>query len=336
VAARPEALGFVLALAGVLVPWRRRAGERGAAVRAPLAASAGALAALGAWMLYCRSIAGQWWPNAQYIKGHGGGPEGLRYLSEQVLPWQPWLVSLTGVVLLALALRGELRQRRPELVALLLAGLATWGAIALGRSLDPSISFYQSRYFTPFAVAFAVIVPFGLPRSRRWLALVLVLPLAVVAGLQVKALHEQAEGQRADTRELHGAVAHTIAEELPHDARVAVEGAGAPRFWAPRSMTILDLVGLNDHEAARRHFDRTAKLCHFVGRQPTHMAIPAHWVPLYAPVFALRPLARFDDPFYTQVDPPVALTVGLFAVDAVNPVWVERCAERAATGAAPP
>jgi len=326
VLARAESLGFVLALAAVLVPWRWRAGERGAVLRAPLVASASASATLGAWMLYCQMIAGQWWPNAQTIKGHGGGLEGLSYIGEQVLPWQPWLVSLTGVVLLALALRGDLRQRRPELLALLLATLATWVAIALGRALDPAISFYQSRYFVPFAGVFAVIVPFGLPRTRRWLALGLVLPLAVVAGLQVRALHQEAEGQREDTRQLHTAVAHAIADDLPRDARVAVEGAGAPRFWAPRSMTVIDLVGLNDHRAAARHFDRTAKLCHFVALRPTHMAIPAHWVPLYSPVFALRLLTRFDDPFYTQVDPPAPLTVGLFAVDSVNPDWVERCA----------
>lgn len=327
VAARPEALGFVLALAGVLVPWRWRAGERGASVSAPLVAAAGALAALLAWMLYCQAIAGQWWPNAQYVKGQGGGVEGLRYVSEQVLPWQPWLVGLTGVVLLALALRGELRQRRPELLALVLAGLATWAAIALGRPLDPALTFYQSRYFAPFAGVFAVILPFGLPRTPRWLvSLALVLPVAVVAGLQIRELQQEAEGQRADTRELHTTVAHAIAEDLPKDARVAVEGAGAPRFWAPRSLTVLDLVGLNDHEAARRHFDRTAKLCHFVARRPTHMVIPAHWVPLYAPVFVLRPLARFDDPVYTQVDPPVALTVVLLAVDGIDPAWEQRCA----------
>ncbi|MEM9461170.1 MAG: hypothetical protein AAGF11_43805 [Myxococcota bacterium] len=323
--ARPEALGFVLALAGVLVPWRWRRAQRGPALRAPLYAALGAGLALALWMLYCRGVAGQWWPNAQYIKGPGGGVPGLAYVEAQVLPWQPWLVSLTGVVLVVLALRTDLRARRPELCALVLAGLATWGAIAISRPLDPSLSFYQSRYFAPFAGVFAVLLPFGLP-ARRWLALVLMLPVAVVAGLQVHALYGQAKAQRADTHQLHTAVAHHMAEHLPRDARVAVEGAGAPRFFAPRSMTVIDLVGLNDHQAARRHFDRTAKRCHFVRRAPTHMAIPADWLPLFTPVFRLRLLAHFDDPVYTQVDPPRALTVGLFAVEAIHPDWQERCA----------
>jgi hypothetical protein len=336
VAARPEALGFVLALAGVLVPWRWRAGERGSLLRAPLHAAGGAVGCLLAWMLYCYAMAGQWWPNAQYVKGEGGGPEGLRYLTEQVLPWQPWLVSLTGVLLVALALRGDVQQRRPELPALVLAGLATWVAIAWSRPLDPALLFYQSRYFVPFAGVFAVVLPFGLLRVSRWLALPLVLPVAVVAGLQIRALHQQSQTQRADTLALHTTVARHIVEQLPKDARVAVEGAGAPRFLAPRSATIIDLVGLNDHVLAHLHDDVGAKLCHLVRRAPTHLAVPAEWEPQLSPVFRLQSVARFEDPMYTQVDPPRALTVVLFAVDEIHPAWVEGCAAEGGPAPAPP
>jgi hypothetical protein len=332
VAARPEALGFVVALAGVLVPWRWRAGERGAALRAPLCAVLGAALVLGAWVLYCLAVGGQPWPNAQYVKGEGGGVAGLGYLAAQVLPWQPWLVSLTGVVLLALALRGDLRARRPELFALVLASLATLVAIAWSRPLDPAVLFYQSRYFAPFAAPLAVVLPLGLPQARGWLALGLMLPLAVVTGLQIRALRDDSIHQRADTATLHGAVARTIAEQLPRDARVAVEGAGAPRFFAPRSMVILDLVGLNDRFIARHHGDVPAKLCHLVRQRPTHFAIPEPWLAQLTPVFRLRAVARFEDPVYTQVDPPRALAVVLLAVDEIHPAWVEGCAadERAA------
>lgn len=326
VAARPEALGFVVALAGVLVPWRWRAGDRGAGLRAPLFAVLGAIVALATWVLYCFAVAGQAWPNAQYVKGSGGGASGLRYLAEQVLPWQPWLVSLTGVVLVALALRDDLRTRRPELLALVLASLATLVAIAWSRPLDPSILFYQSRYFAPFAAPLAVVLPFGLPRSKRFLALALALPLAVVTGLQIRALRDDSLQQRADTAALHGAVARTIAQELPRDARIAVEGAGAPRFFAPRSITILDVVGLNDRFIAHHPHDVQAKLCHLVRQRPTHFAIPEDWLPQFTPVFRLRPLARFEDPVYTQVDPPRALAVVLLAVDEIHPAWVEGCA----------
>jgi hypothetical protein len=362
VAARPEALGFVLALAGVLVPWRWRAGERRASVRAPLHACAGALASLGAWLLYCRLTGGQWWPNAQYVKGQGGGPEGLHYLAEQVLPWQPWLVSLTGVVLLGLALHGELRPRRParertspdpdstapafrdppddapprrpELLALAIASVATLVAIACSRPLDPALGFYQSRYFIPFCAPLVVVLPFGLPRSRRVLALALALPLAVVTGLQIRALQQASLAQRSDTATLHGAVARFVADELPRDAVVAVEGAGAPRFLAPRTATIVDLVGLSDRFIARHQGYVPAKLCHLVRKRPTHFAIPEEWLPQFTPVFRLRELARIEDPEYTQVDPPRALAVVLLAVDEIHPEWVDGCGAAHAGAAA--
>lgn len=327
VLARPEALGFVVALAGLVTPWRWRAGERGASVWAPLAAGLGAAAALGAWVLYCLAVAGQPWPNAQYVKASGGGVGGLRYLADQVLPWQPWLVSLTGVVLLGLAVRGDLRARRPELPALVLATFATLVAIACSRPLDPALTFYQSRYFAPFVAPLAVVLPLGLPRARRWLALSLALPLAVVTGLQIRALAAASASQRADTHALHTTVALAIADGLPRDARVAVEGAGAPRFRAPRSMTILDLVGLNDRFIARHQGDVPAKLCHLVRQRPTHFAIPEAWVEQVAPVFRLRPVARFDDPEYTQVEPPRPLAVVLLAVDEIHPAWVRGCGE---------
>ena len=125
VLARPEALGFVVALAAGLTPWRWRTKAPRAAVLAPMVAVAGAVIALGLWLVYCFAMLEQWWPNAQYVKGEGGGFAGLSYVTEQVLPWQPWLISGSGVILLVLAARNDLRQRRPELVALLVATLLT-------------------------------------------------------------------------------------------------------------------------------------------------------------------------------------------------------------------
>jgi hypothetical protein len=107
---------------------------------------------------------------------------------------------------------------------------------------------------------------------------------------------------------------------------VAVEGAGAHRYWTPRSMTIVDLVGLNDRRAAHLHRNRVAKLCHFVRRAPTHMVIPVDWFPLYAGTFVLEPLAVFDEPVYTQVHPPRPMRVVVFEVVGVHPSWAEHCA----------
>jgi hypothetical protein len=44
-------------------------------------------------------------------------------------------------------------------------------------------------------------------------------------------------------------------------------------------------------------------MCHWISRRPTHAVIPAHWGPILEAVFEVRPIAVFDDPSYTQVEP---------------------------------
>jgi hypothetical protein len=327
VLARPEALGYAVALGLPLAWWRSRHGCARNQVRAPLAAAAGAFVALAAWVVYCLAVSGRPWPNAQYVKGAGGGVAGLQYVLAEVAPWQPWLVSLTGVVIIGLAIRHEIGPRRGEVWALLGAATATMIALAVTRPLHPGVQFYESRYFVPFVTLPAVVLPLGLVGLHRILALLLVLPIAVVTGLQVAEIHDATVAQEEDVRVVHSEVARHLAEALPPDARVGVEGAGAARFFTPRTMHIIDLVGLNDGRAARLHFDRTAKLCHFVEQQPTHLVLPSHWIPAFSPPFALRPLRRFVDPSYTQVLPARPHAVVVFVVEGVHPHWQDRCAD---------
>ncbi len=326
--ARPEALPWLCAF-GAVAGWGWRRAETAAARRAPWAAIAGGLLGLGVWIGWCLAVSGHPWPNTQYVKGAGGSVAGLTYLAEQVLPWQPWLVGLTGVALLALALREDWRagtgphRRRPELWAAVVATLASWIAIAVSRPLHPGTLFYESRYFAPVLPPLLLVMAFGLPRRPRWAAPMLVAPIAIVTGLQLSDVRTMVAAHEQDTATLHTEVARWIAAELPRDAVVAVEGAGAIRYRAPRTMTIVDLVGLNDGEAAHRHFDRRAKMCHFVRRHPTHFAIPSSWAPQFSGVFALRPMARFVDPSYTQVEPPHPQDVVVFAVEGVSPAWTD-------------
>lgn len=322
---RPESLGVLVAL-GVVLGLRRRWSGEARSLAGPLAGPLAGLAALLAWVVWCLAVSGHPWPNTQYVKGSGGGLSGLSYLVGDVLPWQPWLVSLTGAVLVVLALRDDLRGRRLELLALLLAVLGTWIAIAISRPLHEGTGFYESRYFAPMSALVPVVLPFGLIGRKPWQAWALVLPVMGLTGLQIPDVRARLVDQSEDTRTVHTAVARNVADALPRDAVIAVEGAGAIRWHAPRSMTVVDIVGLNDGRAAHLHFDRRAKMCHFVGRAPTHFAIPAEWIEQFSPVFRLRPLARFDDPRYTQVQPPRPLTVVLLAVDEIHPAWVEGCA----------
>ena len=319
---RPECFVFVVVVALPLAWMLRHPPARGLAARWGLA---GAGVALTSWLVYCQVRTGQPWPNPQLIKGAGGGIGGLTYLAAEVLPWQPWLVSLTGVGLLAWALVREAKERRCQVLALVGAATATWIVVAVTRPLHPGVLFFESRYFAPFASVFVLALPFGLLGVRRWLGLALVVPVAIATGVQLADLGARHRDFENDTTALHTDVARFVAEQLPRDAVVAVEGAGALRYWTPRSMTIVDLVGLNDHRAAARHFQRVAKICHFVRQAPTHLVMPPDWLATYGRVFRVESMATFADPLYTQTDPPHPRRVSVYRVLEVAPAWQERC-----------
>lgn len=325
---RPECLIYAVALALPLCLWRWRAASPRPRVIAPAALAGGALLGLGVWMAYDLAVSGWVWPNPQYIKGEGGGLAGLHYLLEEVLVWQVWLVSLTGAVLLGLGLSRDLVERRPEMLAIVVATAATMAGIAVTRPLHEGVQFFESRYFAIVAGMPMALLPVALANLTgrgRWLGAALLLPVVVISGLQTSQVYQALMAGGDDTRTLHTRLARTIATQLPSDAVVAVEGAGAPRFFTPRSMTIIDLVGLNDRIAAHLHHQPEAKVCHYVRQDPTHIALPQDWIPIYGSVFELTPLARFTDDAYTQVRPPRELTVVLFEIRGVAAAWAERC-----------
>jgi len=331
VAARVEALAFLATLGGMLLLGERiyREPSRGRSTSAAAAMLAGATA-LGMWVAYDLWVSGYPWPNTQYIKGGGGSLAGVDYLTAEVLVWQPWLVGLTGVILLARLLLRDVAGERLALGALLAAVIATWLGIVATRQLHPGTQFYEQRYFALVDAIPAALLPVALVGLSRWVASLAILPVGVFAGLQCTELFAAHRRMADDTRTTHTLVAHHLAVALPRHATVAVEGAGATRFFTPRTMTIVDLVGLNDKVAAHLHRDRVAKLCHFVRRQPTHMVLPAGWVPLFSPTFRLHELARFDDDAYTQVLPARPHRVVLFSVAGIHPEWQERCAATSA------
>jgi len=330
--ARPELLGGVVAFSVVIatVGWRHRTEDP--RVRAAGSAVFGSALGLAVWVVYCLAVSGYPWPNAQYIKGAGGGWSGLAYLRDEVLVWQPWLLSLTGVALIAIGLREQTRAKQSGAWAIGFAFVATSVAIAVSRPLHPGVLFFESRYFTPLAPLPLVVLPLGLsalrPDARRWIrvaAFAALLPIAGLTGLQIWQLRGQLVEHTEDTRVLHTTVSEWLVDNLPPDAVVAVEGAGAHRFFTPRSFRIVDLVGLNHGAAAHAHFDRTAKLCVFVRERPTHLVIPADWAPLFSPPFAVRQVAAFDDPHYSQVRPARRASVVVLEVGGVASEWTDRC-----------
>lgn len=277
--------------------------------RAAMAASIGALVAAAVWAIWTWSTVGDLLPNAFYIKGRGGGFDGLAYLADAVLPWQPWLVGLGGLVLGGLAIRHAHRSGDATIATLAVTAIVVTILVAMTRPLHPGVQFFEARYFVPLLAPLPVVLAVGLVDAKRLIAIVSLVPVALVTGLQTRDTATRVAEAAEDTRVLHHQPAQFVAANLPADAIVAVEGAGASRYFAPRTMTIVDLVGLNDHVSAHLHRDRDAKMCHWIARRPTHAVIPAHWGPILEAVFEVRPVAVFDDPSYTQVEPPSPMRV---------------------------
>jgi hypothetical protein len=337
--ARPEALACLLAFALVL----------GVARRKPwvMASVLGAGLALASWVLYCLAVSGWPWPNTAYVKttvGQASGlGSGLDYLFSQVLIWEPWVAGVGGLALLLAALWTELSgrgvleprgeapapapdARRWELVAILAGYLVGLLGVAFTRPLEPGILFYQARYFAIFAGLPPIVIALGVARTHRVLSLVLVIPVALLTGLAIPTTARIQRAQERGVALLHGDPARYVARELPDDAVIAVEGAGAMRYRTPRSMTIVDIIGLNDSAIAHAP-DDAAKACVLVERAPGYFVLPDHIAAALSKVFELQVLAEFVDPEWAQIEQPREVRVLLLEVVGVRPHWVERCAE---------
>ncbi len=321
VLSRPEALVFVLVAASGFA-WVHQQ------TRLLWVAAAG-IAAMSAWTIYCLVTTGAPLPNAWYVKGGIDPMSGMSYVTNEVFPWQPWLVSVTGVVLLGNAVWQERRDLRWDLAVLLLSTVICTLAVVATRPLHPGVQFFERRYFAFVPLAFSIAAALGLVGVQafgKWLAFALVVPVAIVTGLQLADVLARVRALEQDTFALHTSIAMWARRNLSNDAVIAVEGAGALRFHTPATMTIVDLVGLNDHRAAALHDQPTAKLCHFVRRQPTHFVVPIDWMPIYQRVFELATITSFYDPEYTQVAPPRPLEIVVAEVRGVTPEWQARCA----------
>ena len=220
---------------------------------------------------------------------------------------------------------GPPSERRDELLALLAGYLAGMLGVAITRPLDPGILFYQARYFAIFAALPPIVIALGVARTQRLLSLVLVLPIALLTGLAIPTTARIQRAQERGVALLHGDPARYVSRELPDDAVIAVEGAGAMRWRTPRTMTIVDIIGLNDAAIAHAP-DDAAKACVLVERAPGYFVLPDHIAAALSQVFELRVLAEFVDPEWAQIEQPREVRVLLLEVVGVRPRWAERCA----------
>jgi hypothetical protein len=320
--ARPESLVYAGALA-LLLALQRRSPR-------PLLALAGAATGMLAFFGYCYGVSGYVWPNTYYVKGEGLSWSSLSYLAIDVSLWQPVIVSGTGVLLVGYGLVDGFKQARdkaelPLPAAVLAAGVCTLLAIALSRTLYPGVHFFQSRYFAIVLWVLPLAAGYGFARlasAARW---ALMAPLVVVTGLL---LYDNTRIQLAQERgvaRLHVEPAAYIARKLP-DARVlGVEGAGALRYLTPRSLRVVDLMGLNERAIA--HLDGTLfhKLCYLQRRKVTHLAYPAQWRENVHKAFVLQDLALFTEPAYAQMQPPAPWQLSVARVTEPRPDFAAFC-----------
>jgi hypothetical protein len=333
--ARPEALACLLGFGVVLSLARRKP--------SPMIPALGAALALGSWMLYCLVVSGWPWPNTAYVESTVGpqAGSGLDYLFSQVLRWEPWVAGVGGLGLILAALWTELSgrgvlerdpvivgERRFELLALLAGYLAGMLGVALTRPLEPGILFDQARYFAIFAALPPIVIALGVARTHRMLSLVLVIPIALLTGLAIPTTARIQRAQERGVALLHGDPARYVARELPSDAVIAVEGAGSMRYRTPRSMTILDVIGLN-FAAIAHAADDDARACVLVERAPGYMVLPDSTAAALGEVFELKVLAEFVDPEWAQIEEPREVRVLLLEVVEVRPRWAERCSATA-------
>jgi hypothetical protein len=242
-------------------------------------------------MVYCLAVSGYPWPNTRYVKGGADAWLGLSYFVIEVLLQRPWVLGLTGLAALALGCLRNVAAVRPLMTAWLLSMVA----IALSRELHPGGLFFYYRYFAILDAIPLVCLALSLTALPRRAQRVLVLgPVLGVTVAQWPGLWELQRETEQDIAQLHTKPARYIARTLPASATVLVEGAGAMRYFTPRSMTIVDIVGLNDRDIAHAP-DDLAHDCLLARSKPSHAAVPDEWLEVIASAFDVRPLARATD-----------------------------------------
>lgn len=320
---RPESLAFCGLLAGCA--WLR---TRRLHAWTPLL---GAALSAAAWAGYLLVVSGYPLPNTFYVKGEGLHWASLGYLVTDLLPFQPALISITGPLAIALAYRrgdAGLRRRMRELAFICIGSLL---AIALTRNLGHGTLFFHSRHLMPVMWIPALLVGVGIATLRTRLRPLLALPFVLVSLATLVYNDRLAAGQERGVRKLHVDVAAFVSRSLPSDAVLAVEGAGALRYFTPRSMRVIDLMGLNTGAIAHAPATAAAKLCFAATRGVTHLAYLGSWHASIRSFLELEVMAVFEEPRYDQTLPPTAYAVAVSRVLRAREDFLLPCRQLAVT-----
>ncbi|GAB6040503.1 hypothetical protein [Endothiovibrio diazotrophicus] len=260
--ARPEAAMVPLLLAPfiLIAAPRGEGGKRLVALFAP-----SLLLGLG-WIGYTLWATGYPLPSTFLIKSSPWISLGER-AGDLLLYWRVLLprdgldVLISSTLLFAVGMTALWRRVGWQTTgAMLIVLLGSVVATGLTRSL--SLGYYVERYFHPFIPLALLFVGIGGWAAARAVAsridnrplrhtvAVLVALIALAPRLPDWWLTARLyQDYCLHTHWLHALLAQRLAERAPADAVIAVEGAGAMRYFADRP--IIDLVGLNDHRLVR-------------------------------------------------------------------------------------
>lgn len=229
------------------------------------------LAAAGLWVTFCLRVTGRPLPNTFYAKAGlfpaFPGESLLQYFTRSLTDLFQ-LLGDTGAVFpftaLALALAALLVARRRIAVGALLLFLGLFFGTWFTRPVLRIDAFYWERYFVPATCGLYLLMGLGLQalwrQGRGYKALAAAAFLATVAG-GVLHLGEKRQLYADNCRDIaryNVAAGRWIAEHTQPGERIAVQDAGAIRYFGNRNL--IDLAGLNSDPSSFPPHDDMALL----------------------------------------------------------------------------
>ena len=306
--ARHRSAGALLALATLARPeaavvpvvfavWEIAASSpRHAAIRRTALTIGPTVVAGGAWTVYNYSVSGYFLPNTFYVKADAAGLHNLKALVPELLLGS---TPITGIVLplLVVAALGLVVFKRareaagPSLLVAVVGAVGLVGVLSTRRVLY-NVSFYQLRYYLPFAALFIPLCVSVLCNAsvRRVVCVSVSAVFLIACGFTLPRSLEMYRAHCDAIRALHTGPALYVKDHTPSDAAIAVEGAGAAAFFSERF--VVDLNGLNTGMIAHSK-DGTGLVCALARYRPTMTVIPEKWQSRIEKLFEIQAGVQF-------------------------------------------
>ena len=314
--ARPE-LGLMAAILVVVAVVSSGSKER--TVRLVIKLIGPSIVLGGVWVFYNLAVTGHPLPNTFYVKSAGSGvaEQVSGYLRVVVLNggW-PWFTATAA--LFAVGCWRALRSSEARLLTVTILVVQVFGVLGvlLTRGGPAMALFSYHRYFLPLTILDSVFVAVGLVAVADWVArasgrpwlgvLASGMPLFLIVGPLSQATRSY-EGHCVDIDVLHTQPALDAFEHTPDDFVIAVEGAGAARFFSERRT--LDLLGLNYYPLAHVSDDPLTWTCLMIGNRPDLFLVPIEWLETLEAAFEIEAIELYERPRWMAVGGSIGRTV---------------------------